>query len=179
MTAFAPAKSIDKRIVISALVLVVIAAIFWLGSRYPSLNEKALMGVDSPISGLAFDTLVTILPDTSEAWKAAMHFVNWMYTNWRGMTFGILFGAGLLTLLSLIQTVSFKSRFANAALGMIIGAPMGVCANCAAPIAKGLHNAGTRFETTIGALMASPTLNVTRCLAVWPNACPLTCTKRL
>lgn len=154
------AVKFDKRLIISVFAMLVIATVFWLGSRYPALDEKALMGVDSSLSGLAFNALITVLPDSNAVWRAALNFVNWIFTNWRGMTFGILFGAALLTLLPLLQRLSFKNRIANAMLGIIIGAPLGVCVNCAAPIAKGLHKAGTRFETTIGALIASPTLNV-------------------
>jgi hypothetical protein len=36
-----------------------------------------------------------------------------------------------------IQGRDVKSSFLNALLGMAIGAPLGVCVNCAAPIAKG------------------------------------------
>jgi uncharacterized membrane protein YraQ (UPF0718 family) len=55
---------------------------------------------------------------------------------------------------------SFSGWFANSALGMAIGAPLGVCVNCAAPIAKGIYSAGARAETTLAAMIASPTLNV-------------------
>jgi uncharacterized membrane protein YraQ (UPF0718 family) len=43
---------------------------------------------------------------------------------------------------------------------MAIGAPLGVCVNCAAPIAKGIYQAGARAETTLSAMMASPTMNI-------------------
>lgn len=42
----------------------------------------------------------------------------------------------------------------------MIGAPLGVCVNCAAPIAKGIYEAGARAETTLSAMIASPTLNI-------------------
>ena len=42
----------------------------------------------------------------------------------------------------------------------VIGAPLGVCVNCAAPIAKGLHAAGTRLETTLATMISSPTMNM-------------------
>ena len=41
-----------------------------------------------------------------------------------------------------------------------MGAPLGVCVNCAAPIARGLYAGGLRAETTLSAMIASPTLNV-------------------
>ncbi len=139
---------------------VLLLAFFWLGSRYPALNEKAAMGGDVSISGLAFDILVEAPPDASIAVSVAANTVNWIYTNWKGMTFGVLFGACLLTALSLVRYRSFDNPFADSALGATIGAPLGVCVNCAAPIAQGLHSSGTRLETTLSALIASPTLNI-------------------
>ena len=50
--------------------------------------------------------------------------------------------------------------FSNSALGVLIGTPLGVCVNCAAPIAKGLHTSGLRLETTLAAMISSPTMNV-------------------
>ena len=43
---------------------------------------------------------------------------------------------------------------------MAMGAPLGVCVNCAAPIAKGMYAGGARAESTLSAMVASPTLNV-------------------
>jgi uncharacterized membrane protein YraQ (UPF0718 family) len=92
--------------------------------------------------------------------RAIYSTVNWVETNRKGMTFGVLFAASLMVILTLFQGKSFKSGFANSLLGMTIGAPLGVCVNCAAPIAKGLHAAGARAETTLAAMISSPTLNI-------------------
>lgn len=144
----------------TVLLTVSLLAIFWLGSRYPQLNEKASMGANVSMSGLAFDILLEVPPDAGLLASAASNTVNWIYTNWKGMAFGVLFGACLLTGMGLVQYRSFNNSFADAALGATIGAPLGVCVNCAAPIAQGLHSAGSRLETTLAALVASPTLNV-------------------
>lgn len=118
------------------------------------------MGGDAPLSGLSFDIVLEIFPDSSLIWQFWANTVNWLSTNLQGMTFGVLFGAAILTLLSLLQKRSFENGFANAAMGAAIGAPLGVCVNCAAPIAVGLHAGRMRLETTLSALLASPTLNV-------------------
>ena len=76
------------------------------------------------------------------------------------MFFGILMGAIFLTLMRYLQRMSFKSGFLNSVLGMFLGAPLGVCVNCAAPIAKGLYSGGARAETMLSAMLASPTLNI-------------------
>lgn len=150
----------DLRLYLSALVLFALALFFWTSSRYPALNEKALMGGDTPLSGLSFDIILDIFPDSPIWWEITANMVNWVVTNWKGMTFGVLFAAAILTLLSVVKKKSFENGFANAALGAVIGAPLGVCVNCAAPIALGLHMGRMRLETTLAALMASPTLNV-------------------
>ncbi len=118
------------------------------------------MGGDTPLSGLSFDIVLEIFPNSSLWWELAANTVNWVFTNLYGMTFGVLFGAAALTILSLVKRRSFKNGFANSALGAVIGAPLGVCVNCAAPIALGLHAGRMRLETTLSALLASPTLNV-------------------
>ena len=150
----------DRRVVLSVLLTSVVAIFFWTQSRYPALNQKAAMGGDTNMSGIAFDEVLEWVPDSGLLWDITVNTVNWIYTNWKGMTFGVLFAACALTLLGLIERRGFNNRFANAALGAAIGTPLGVCVNCAAPIARGLHSAGMRLETTLSALVASPTLNV-------------------
>jgi uncharacterized membrane protein YraQ (UPF0718 family) len=151
---------LDRRFWIVASATVLIALYFWTQSRYPALSGKAEMGGETPVTGISFDALVELLPTSGIAWEMAGNALNWLYTNWKGMTFGVMFGACALTILELFERRSFRSPFANAALGAAIGMPLGVCVNCAAPIARGLHGGGMRLETTLGAMMASPTLNV-------------------
>ncbi|WP_271079527.1 FG-GAP-like repeat-containing protein [Aurantiacibacter sp. MUD61] len=162
MTGIYPAEKATKdfRAPIAIGALILLALYFWLTSRYPALNEKALMGGDAPLSGLSFDIVYEILPNSSLWWEILANTANWIKTNQKGMTFGVLFGAAALTVLATIRQRSFKNGFANSALGTAIGAPLGVCVNCAMPIALGLHMGRMRLETTLSALLASPTLNV-------------------
>ena len=161
----------DKRFLILLVLMALLCAEFWAGSRYPALNEKLLMGTDTPLSGLAFSQLVDVPPDASLVPRIFYTTINWMYTNRQGMSFGILFGALLMTSLRLIERRSVQSRMGNSALGMLIGAPLGVCTNCAAPIAKAIHAGGGRLETMLAVMVSSPTLNVivlTMLLALFP-----------
>ena len=150
----------NRRLILIAVLTFAVAIYFWTQSRYPALDAKAAMGGDTPFSGIAFDSLIEVLPNDGRVWEITANAINWAYTNWKGMTFGVLFSACALTLLGLIERRSFRHPMANAALGAAIGAPLGVCVNCAAPIARGLHGAGMRLETTLAAMIASPTLNV-------------------
>lgn len=155
------APPFQKHFWITLLLIGMLAGLFWSGSRYPALDEKAMMSgaiqLDDPLS---FDAVVPIMPGMSVPQKITYSTLNWLNTNKKGMSFGVLFAAAFLTLIGYVQQRSFRSGFANAALGLVIGAPLGVCVNCAAPIARGMHAGGLRTETTLAMMIASPTLNV-------------------
>jgi len=154
-------KNRGARFLIAAALLITVVALFWTSSRYPSLDDKALMGgaihLEDPLS---FEAVIPVEPDFPIWKKVVFTTINWIDTNRQGMTFGIIMGALLLTLLRYIRRVSFKNSFLNAGLGLLIGAPLGVCVNCAAPIAKGMYAGGARAETMLAAMIASPTLNI-------------------
>lgn len=149
------------RTVLALVLLVVVAFLFWTGSRYPDLNDKALMGGSIQLQDpLSFEARYQIDPSWAIWKKIGFTTLNWIFTNLRGMTFGVLFGAGMLTLLRYLPKRGFKNGFANSFAGFLIGAPLGVCVNCAAPIAAGMYTGGSRAETTLSAMIASPTFNV-------------------
>ncbi len=152
---------VDKRVVFSLILIAMMSVFFWTQSRYPALDDKALMSgaiqLEDPIS---FEAVLPITPDMPLWKRIAYSTVNWLDTNKKGMTFGILFGAAFLTLFSYLRRRGFRNSYSNSFLGLIIGAPLGVCVNCAAPIAKGLYSSGVRAETTLSAMIASPTMNV-------------------
>jgi uncharacterized membrane protein YraQ (UPF0718 family) len=157
---FSRTRNIKKIIFLSAIALT-IAAIFLSVSRGPALDQKAQMGLRTDISSIAFDIIFEVneqQPYLERVFKSA---VNWSYTNWKGMTFGILFGATVLSLMRSLPIWRLPGRgFSGALQGLIGGAPLGVCVNCATPIAQGLHRAGIRLETMLAVMMASPTLNL-------------------
>ncbi|PYG27156.1 FG-GAP-like repeat-containing protein [Pelagimonas varians] len=151
----------QKRFFLAALIVVVLAGLFWTGSRYPALNEKALMsGAIQLEDPLSFEAKYPLTEAMGVVEKIGYSTLNWINTNKKGMTFGLLFAAGFMTLLSYLQQRSFRGGFANSFLGLAIGAPLGVCANCVAPIGRGMYSAGMRAETTLSAMVASPTLNI-------------------
>ena len=151
----------DKRLLLTLLMIAAIAAGFWAGSRYPALNEKAALGggliLEDP---LGFDPFLHLESGASFVERVGIVTVNWLHTNRQGMTFGVLLAAALMTLFTLLRRVSFAGTFANTLLGIVVGAPLGVCVNCAAPIARGLHASGARIETALAAMVSSPTLNI-------------------
>lgn len=149
----------DKRIYVSLLLIIALAAIFWAGSRYPALNEKAMMGGETEISGLAFDILLEPPLEPNPAQQIFYTAVNWMYTNWKGMTFGLLFAGALMGLMKRVPIGECKNPFTGAVMGTVMGAPLGVCVNCATPIGQGLHESGARPAVSLAAMISSPTLN--------------------
>lgn len=150
-----------RRFYFASLIIVLLAYLFWTGSRYPALDEKAMMsGAIQLEDSLSFEALFAITPDMSLVERVFWSTLNWINTNKKGMTFGVLFAAGFLTVASYLKQRSFAGGFANSVLGLVVGTPLGVCVNCAAPIARGMYSGGMRAETVLSAMIASPTLNV-------------------
>ncbi len=76
----------NKRLVVALLIAISLAAAFWSLSRVPALNEKAQMGLRTNVSSIAFDILLPVADDQPVAERVAKSTVNWLYTNWKGMT---------------------------------------------------------------------------------------------
>jgi len=109
---------------------------------------------------MSFDALLPITPQMPFWTRVAHTAIDWAYTNRAGMTFGIAFGAAVVTLLAYIPRRRFASSYANTALGALIGTPLGVCANCVAPIGRSLFEGGATPSTMLATMVSSPTLNV-------------------
>jgi uncharacterized membrane protein YraQ (UPF0718 family) len=149
-----------KKIIIAILIITIISSFFWIFSRYPQLNEKAIMGGDTNVIGLSFDFVY--IADSDANWWEVVFFntINWIDTNKKGMLFGLLFAPALMLLFSLIDLSRFKNKFINTLSGVLIGAPLGVCVNCATPIAKGVFDTSKKIEVALATLFSSPTLNI-------------------
>jgi len=147
-------------ITIAVLLALGIGSYFWVDSRYPSLLKKH-SGTSIKTSGvLSFDAKMPVSADMPLAARIERTSVNWMWTNRVGMTFGLFFGAALLTLLPMLPRRRFQSAAANTALGVVSGVPLGVCANCVAPIGQSLFQGGASEATVIATMISSPMLNV-------------------
>ena len=160
-----PATSMRSRyavqVAVAALLALAMASYFWVDSRYPSLVKKLHSGKAIAVKGaISFDALLPVKPDMPLAARVGRTTVNWMWTNRIGMTFGIGFGAAMLTLLPLLPRRRFKSAAGNTLFGALLGTPLGVCANCVAPIGLGLAESGASKQTAIATMFSSPLLNV-------------------
>ena len=151
-----------KRIAILIILIVSLLAWFWMGSRYPAMDEKAAMAGEVVMADvLSFEAHFPV-DASAPMWRKIFHStLNWILTNRQGMTFGVLLATLVLTLLQLRRRLSsFRSVFRDILKGVLIGAPLGVCVNCAAPIAYGMRQQGMRKGTSLATMFASPTLNI-------------------
>lgn len=150
-----------QQIVTIAILTIAMAAYFWVDSRYPSLLKKMHAGHAIKAAGaISFDALLPVDPQAPAIVRIERTTVNWLWTNRVGMSFGIGFGAAMLTLLPMFSRRRMKSTFGNTILGVVAGAPLGVCANCVAPIGRGLAQSGASPNTVLATMISSPTLNV-------------------
>jgi len=154
-------KSLRVPIAIAGLLALGIASYFWIDSRYPALLKKLHSGAAIKTSGvLSFDAKMPVAATMPLATRIEHTTINWMWTNRIGMTFSLFFGAAVLTLLPLLPRRRFRSAAANTALGAITGVPLGVCANCVAPIGQSLYEGGASSATVLATMISSPMLNV-------------------
>jgi len=156
-----PVSGLWRSRTLAIVLLVAIAGIFWIDSRYPALMKRYHAGTQLKASGaLTFGTVYQVdrsMPLTTRVYRTT---VNWLDANRMGMTFSFLFGPAALTFLALVPRRRFRSRYLNTLFGAAVGVPLAVCSNCVAPIARGLFASGMSTESVLAAMFASPALNV-------------------
>lgn len=155
----------------------IIAANFWVFSRYPDLiheYNRATIGTltNRNLGTLSKDELINThqnslsqeLLTSGNPWgEITASTLNWLYTNRKGMAFGILFGAALLNVV--FPVIKIKKKLwacgvRGSLIGLVMGIPLGICANCVAPVGLSLRKRGMSLETTLATMIASPTLNI-------------------
>ena len=149
-----------KRLIFVTLLIIMVTSSFWLGSRYPALDEKAMMATSATVA----DTIAAfpILEVKSEYpfWKkTAYTTVNWVNDNKKGMTFGVILGGLFLTLISYLQFRQKSNKMLKTLYGFVLGTPLGVCVNCAAPVFKGVLQS-RQAEMAFAMMLSSPTMNI-------------------
>lgn len=144
-----------------AIVLILTVCIsFWVGSRYPALNEKAMMASHASVADTISMWPVLKVQESDPMWKKiAYTSVNWANDNKKGMSFGVVLGGLFLTLLSYIRIRQRSSLMLDTLYGFILGSPIGVCVNCAAPVFKGVLQS-RRAELAFAMMLSSPTMNI-------------------
>lgn len=147
--------------VIALVLLLAIGGYFWIDSRYPALLKKYHAGAHvKAVGAITFDTPLNVdrsMPLTQRVWRTSG---NWLNANKIGMTFGFFFAAAALTMLATLPKRRTGNAYLNSLIGAAVGMPLGVCANCVAPIGRGLYASGLSAESTLAAMFSSPSLNV-------------------
>jgi uncharacterized membrane protein YraQ (UPF0718 family) len=146
---------------LAIILMVAIAGIFWVDSRYPALLKRYHAGTQVKAAGsLTFSAVYKVdrtMPLSARVWRTT---VNWLDANRVGMTFSFLFGPAALTFLATLRRRRTNSLYLNTLFGAAAGMPLGVCSNCVAPIARGFFASGMSTESVLAAMFASPALNV-------------------
>lgn len=154
-----------ERLSVSSLVLGGMGLFLFVGFaallRYPALLGK-VDASGQPLASMWISAELWAVPEGSPALLAvAMTSLNWLWSMKIGMSFGILMGALLHTALRLHPPSFGSNSFLNQVKGSLMGAPAGVCVNCAVPVVSGISRGGSvPVETMLSFLFASPTFNV-------------------
>lgn len=149
----------NKTIVITAGIIILTVGFFWAQSRYPALDEKATK-YTAIEDVLSFEAFLPVKDSDPFYKNIIFSTINWTYTNKEGMTFGIVLATAFLTLLGYLHRHGRGNAFISVFKGALIGAPLGVCVNCAAPVARGMYKAGSSMGSSLAVMFSSPTLNI-------------------
>ncbi len=147
-----------KRAILLALLALAFIAGFEVVYRLPELlGESRHPVVADVLSSHRYFSLETSgLPGL----EIGHSFLNWLVSNIPGMFFGLLMGSVLLALVSLLPETDKPHRSQETALGILTGIPLGVCVNCAAPMAKGMLDSGSRPNFPLALMLSSPVFNI-------------------
>jgi hypothetical protein len=122
-----------RRRLIAIALMLGIAAFFWIDSRYPALLKKYHSGAHVKVAGaITFDALFAVDHSMPLTQRVWRTSLNWLNAN----------------------------RVLNALIGLGAGTPLGVCANCVAPIGRGFYASGMSTESVLATMLSSPSLNV-------------------
>ncbi len=148
----------NARVITLSLLGLMMLLAFWLGSRYPALLFKAHHSGD-PLASMAFAHDMFHGAGGGIATRILFGALNWLDSMAIGMSFGVLFGALMHTALQFYPLRIGRNYTLNSLKGALVGMPMGVCANCAVPMACGLTRGHGRVEVALGYLFSSPNFN--------------------
>jgi len=147
------------RFALALFAVIALVASFGYVSRYPDLNRKAAMAERHSVGDtISMWPILKVSADDPVAKQIAYTAVNWTNDNKKGMAFGVVLAA-LLSLALGYWQFNPRGRMRSAFYGMVLGTPLGVCVNCAAPVFKGALRS-RRIEMALALMFASPTLNI-------------------
>lgn len=165
------------RPIILSLWAVILLGVFWFGSRYPALFSKAAH-VGQVLPSMTYSHELMPVGPNAPVWERILSAaISWLDGMKIGMSFGVLFGALLFTVLRYYPLKIGKNLYLNSVKGALVGIPAGVCANCSVPVACGITRGKGRAEVALGFLFSSPNFNfvvMTMTFAALPLAMAIT-----
>jgi uncharacterized membrane protein YraQ (UPF0718 family) len=138
---------------------IVLLGVFWFASRYPQLVSYAKQDAYALPSMAYGHQVMPVAADAPIGLRIVATTVNWLDSMKIGMTFGVLLGALLHTILRYYPLKIGKNLYLNSLKGALVGVPGGVCVNCAVPVACGVTRGHGRVEVALGFLFSSPNFN--------------------
>ncbi len=149
-----------KRVFFIICLLLSIGISFGYFSRYPDLNHKALMAEKATVADTIAMWPILKIKAYDPTWKKiAYTTINWCNDNKKGMAFGLIIASLLAAMMNYLRFRPSSSPLRNTFYGFILGTPLGICVNCAAPVFKGMLQS-RRIEMALALMFSSPTLNV-------------------
>ena len=153
-------NSNTQRAGIITLCIAIICLYFWIYSRYPDLDAKAVMSKSGTVSDLLSVWPIFVVNEHDHYFiKIMKSYVNWIMDNKKGMAFGLIIGGFVISLFKYIKFEKSKYSWVNSFYGILMGTPLGVCVNCAMPIFKGITQ-HRKIEMAFAMMISSPTLNI-------------------
>lgn len=148
------------RLIILGLWAVILLGLFWFGSRYPALFSKA-SHVGQVLPSMTYSHELMRVRAGAPFWERILATtINWLDGMKIGMSFGVLFGALLQTVLGYYPLKISKNLYLNSVKGALAGIPAGICANCSVPVACGMTRGKGGVEVALGFLFSSPNFNL-------------------
>ncbi|KPV54686.1 hypothetical protein SE17_02100, partial [Kouleothrix aurantiaca] len=152
---------------LKACLLLFLLALFLLGSRLPAEYAKVAAVQSSwrpegavPIS---FSDRWEVAPDAPAGLAIALTALNFWRANLLGMTFGLAIGGAALSLLltaPAVERALGRRGFGGVLLGAVLGAPLNLCANCAAVTSEGACSRTRAPEAAYGIVLGSALWNI-------------------
>jgi len=152
---------------LKGFLLLFLLMLFLLGSRLPAEYAKVAAVQSSwrpegavPIS---FSDRWEVAPDAPALLAIALTALNFWRANLLGMTFGLAIGGAALSLLltaPAAERALGRRGFGGVLLGAALGAPLNLCANCAAVTSEGACGCTRAPEAAYGIVLGSALWNV-------------------
>lgn len=158
----------DRQLLLKVAILLFLIALFLLGSRLPAEYDKISViqsGTWRPRGAvpISFSDRWQVPDDASFVTTVLLSALNFWRANIMGMTFGLALGGAALSLLGSAPAADralARRGFTGTLLGMLLGAPLNLCVNCASVTSAGACRRVGAPEAAYGIVLGSALWNI-------------------